>query len=103
MNNKKLGYAAEEVGLRGSQEIAQMYKNLGIPVYGMLNFDLTGYNNQGKNTIGVLTDQWAHSELSAFLKQLVKEYSNYGVGELGCPGGFPCSDHGMNSIRKLTL
>lgn len=36
------GYSAEEVGLRGSQAIAESYQAQNIKVAGMLQLDMTG-------------------------------------------------------------
>ena len=38
-----IGYAAEEVGLRGSQEIARQFKVEGRKVVGVLQLDMTNY------------------------------------------------------------
>jgi leucyl aminopeptidase len=39
---KFIGYAAEEVGLRGSKAIAQDYKNQGLNIVGVAQFDMVG-------------------------------------------------------------
>lgn len=90
------GYAAEEAGLLGSQAIAQQYKNSNIPVLGQLNLDMTGYNANNRNTIGVISD-YTNAELTAFVRLLVKEYSGYPQGNYYC--GYGCSDHG-NPLNK---
>jgi len=85
-------YAAEEVGLRGSQAIANSYANEGKNVVAMIQFDMTGYIRPGTTpTIGVVTDFTA-SDLTAFVRELVNEY-------VGTPSfrntqcGYACSDH----------
>jgi len=86
------GYAAEEVGLRGSQDIAQRYLADGVEVVGMLQLDMTGYIRSGTNpTMGIVTD-FTNAPLSAFLRLLVDEYTSTSRSNTQC--GYACSDHG---------
>jgi leucyl aminopeptidase len=86
------GYAAEEVGLRGSQAIVQRYLNEGIEVAGMLQLDMTGYVRPGTTrTIGVVVD-FTNPALTAFVRQLVNTYTNIQWTNTQC--GYACSDHG---------
>jgi len=82
-------YAAEEVGLLGSQAIAQQYKNDGIDVIAMSQFDMTGYLSANKK-IGFVTD-FTDAELNTFLRKVVDEYCEYGWVNKQC--GYACSDH----------
>jgi len=85
------GYAAEEVGLRGSQEIAQSYINQGKIVAGMLQLDMTGYVRAGTTpVIGAITD-FTNPQLTAFLRLLVDEYCTIPWADTRC--GYGCSDH----------
>jgi leucyl aminopeptidase len=83
-------YAAEEVGLRGSGDIAESYSDQGIEVITMINFDVVGYNPKGTGSIGFLTD-YTNSALNAFLRTLVDEYLVYSWQNHVC--GYGCSDH----------
>jgi len=82
-------YAAEEVGLRGSQDIAQDYKSQGIDVVAMTQFDMTGYLSANRE-IGFITD-YTNAELNAFLRKAVDGYLNIGWMNRIC--GYACSDH----------
>jgi len=83
-------YAAEEVGLRGSQAIAEEYKKNNTNVVGMLNLDVIGYHVDGVNAIAIYTD-FAHQDLIRFLRILTMEYLEYGYQNNHC--GYGCSDH----------
>eukprot|EP01123_Difflugia_compressa_P001992 TRINITY_DN1262_c0_g1_i1.p1 TRINITY_DN1262_c0_g1~~TRINITY_DN1262_c0_g1_i1.p1 ORF type:complete len:237 (+),score=52.37 TRINITY_DN1262_c0_g1_i1:181-891(+) len=85
------GYAAEEVGLRGSQAIAQAYVNEGKVVVAMLQLDMTGYVRTGTTpTMGVMTD-YTNSAVTAFIRQLITTYTNTPGVNTAC--GYACSDH----------
>lgn len=86
-------YAAEEVGLRGSQQIARDYKAIGRQVYSMLQFDMVCYpypKVEGKALIGLIED-YTSAGLNAFLKILIGGYVQIGVTSSRC--GYACSDH----------
>jgi len=89
-------YAAEEVGLRGSQDIAQYYASSGQNVVAMLQFDMTGYVRAGVTpTIGVVTD-FVSPQLTEFVRRLVTTYitseqPNRSWTNTAC--GYACSDH----------
>jgi leucyl aminopeptidase len=85
------GYAAEEVGLRGSQAIATAYANEGKNVVAMLQMDMTAFVRSGTNpTIGVVTD-FTNAPLSAFVRALASEYTASSWSNTAC--GYGCSDH----------
>jgi leucyl aminopeptidase len=87
---KLIAYAAEEVGLRGSQDIAGQHKKQGIDVVGVLQLDMTNYKGSGKDIylIGDYTDA-AQNE---FLARLIAAYlPGLTVGRDKC--GYACSDH----------
>jgi len=86
-------YAAEEVGLRGSQAIARDYKATGRQVYSMLQFDMDCWpypKVEGQALIGLITD-YTSRNLNAFLKLVLDGYVQIGYTESVC--GYACSDH----------
>jgi len=82
-------YAAEEVGLRGSQAIAEAYAEKGVKVHSMMNLDVVGYN-RGQTEIGVNTD-YVNPSLTAFIKLAIEEYLDFTWVNRSC--GYACSDH----------
>ena len=69
-------FSAEEVGLRGSQAIAQDYAAQNKVVVGMIQLDMTAYVGQnGENVIGIVTD-YTDGDENRFVRQLVDAYSN---------------------------
>lgn len=89
MTLKFMAYAAEEVGLRGSREIADNFKKQGVDVQGVLQLDMTNYNGSA-NDIYLISD-YTHAGQNAFLINLIKTYTNYSWGQTKC--GYACSDH----------
>jgi len=85
-----IGYAGEEGGLLGSQDIAQQYLKNGIDVYAALQFDMTGYNANGGPVTGIVTD-YTSDELSQFIRVLVQTYTTLKWANTRC--GYACSDH----------
>jgi len=81
-------YAAEEVGLRGSQEIARQYSALNYDVIGMLQLDMTGYDGSGG--IGLVGD-YTNAPLTRFLRACLVAYCTIPVQNTNC--GYGCSDH----------
>jgi bacterial leucyl aminopeptidase len=89
-----MAYAAEEVGLRGSGEIADRYKREGKNVIAALQMDMTGFRGSEKDVY--LVNDFVSADLNAFLKKLMDEYNRSGAhqithGETAC--GYACSDH----------
>jgi len=85
------GYAAEEVGLRGSQDIADSYAREGKRVVGMLQLDMTGFIRGGTTaTVGVVTD-FTNGDLSNFVRALIPAYTSLPFTNTAC--GYGCSDH----------
>jgi leucyl aminopeptidase len=84
-------YAAEEVGLRGSQDIANYYAANNLNVVAMVQFDMTGYVRAGTTrVVGVVTD-FTTSPVTAFLRACVDEYLLISWENTQC--GYACSDH----------
>jgi leucyl aminopeptidase len=87
---KLIGYAAEEVGLRGSQDIAQSYKAGNMNVVGVMQLDMTNYKGSAAD-IYIYTD-YTDSQQNTFLANLVQTYlPTLTVGYDKC--GYGCSDH----------
>lgn len=86
---KFMGYAAEEVGLRGSAEIAADFKSKGVNVIGAMQLDMTNYKGSDK-TIYLVQD-YTNKTQTQFLTQLIKTYVKVPYGMTKC--GYACSDH----------
>ena len=87
---KFMGYAAEEVGLRGSKEIAQKMKRDGANILGVMQLDMTNYNGSDLDIV-MMTD-YTNSTQNAFIGNLIDEYvSGVSWGYDKC--GYACSDH----------
>jgi len=86
------GYAAEEVGLLGSQAIVSEYARQGKKVVAMLQLDMTAYTKPGVTpTIGIVTD-FTDGDLNVFLRNLVSVYApSIKWSDTTC--GYGCSDH----------
>jgi leucyl aminopeptidase len=85
-----VAYAAEEVGLRGSQDVARAFKQGKGTVMGVLQLDMTNYKGT-ENDIVLFTD-YTDSKQNAFLAQLVSTYlPDLKLGYDRC--GYACSDH----------
>ena len=82
-------YAAEEVGLRGSQAIAQSYAAEGAEVRAMMQIDMDGYY-EGEEVVAIVTD-YTSSELNAWIRTLVETYLTIPWRDTVC--GYGCSDH----------
>lgn len=85
-----VAYAAEEVGLRGSQEIARQFKAARRKVAGVLQLDMTNYKGAA-NDIYLITD-YTNSQQNTFIAELVGAYlPALKIGYDKC--GYGCSDH----------
>jgi leucyl aminopeptidase len=87
---KMIGYAAEEVGLRGSQAIAQSFKASNINVVGTMQLDMTNYKGS-PGDIYMYTD-YTDSLQNDFVVKLIQTYQPaLVIGYDKC--GYGCSDH----------
>ena len=87
-------YSAEEVGLLGSQYVAQEYKKMGIPVFSMVQFDMTGYVPPHHSPVIALIRDFTSNELSDYLGLLCDGYMKGGnVTVVNSKCGYGCSDH----------
>lgn len=85
-----MAYAAEEVGLRGSAEIAADYQTRGKKVVGVLQLDMTNY--QGSSSDITLITDYTHAPQNDFLQKLARRYlPELTVNLSAC--GYACSDH----------
>ena len=90
-----MAFAAEEIGLVGSGEIAAEYAANGVNVAAYVQFDMTGYKGSAED-IYITTDSYNSTELNNYLVQLMEHYNNAGdhqfsYGFTEC--GYGCSDH----------
>ncbi|WP_196139568.1 M20/M25/M40 family metallo-hydrolase [Aliikangiella sp. G2MR2-5] len=86
-----IGYAAEEVGLRGSSEIASSYKEQNKNVIGVSQFDMTGYNGSNSTKIFFVNDYTDNAQ-TTFMTQLLEHY--FPAIEFSFTQcGYACSDH----------
>ncbi|KAJ7109605.1 hypothetical protein C8R43DRAFT_904795, partial [Mycena crocata] len=85
-------YAAEEVGLFGSQAIASRYEATGISVKGMIQFDMTAWHAAGtREEIAVMTN-FVDPALTEFLTLLIERHLDIPWVKDHYPG-FASSDH----------
>ncbi len=88
---KFMAYAAEEVGLRGSNAIATDFRNANANVIGVLQLDMTNYKGTLGNDIVIFTD-YTNAAQNQFVRDLITAYlPTMVVGTSSC--GYGCSDH----------
>jgi leucyl aminopeptidase len=90
---KFMGYAAEEVGLRGSAAIAQSFRNAGTNVVGVLQLDMTNYKSGSVTDMKLISD-YSNADLKSFFVQLFDGYlapRGFTRSTVAC--GYACSDH----------
>ena len=90
---KFMGYAAEEVGLRGSAAIANAYKTQGVNVVGVLQLDMTNYRSGSPYDMQLVSD-YSNASMQQFLRDLFDTYllpGGMARGSYTC--GYGCSDH----------
>ncbi len=85
-----LWYAAEEVGLVGSAEIATSYRNANKNVVGAMQLDMTLHPGAGELTLVFMTD-FTSDELTQYTVELNSMYVKANVQFDKC--GYGCSDH----------
>ena len=89
---KLMGYAAEEVGLRGSRAIAQAFASQGRKVVGVLQLDMTNYKT-GAIDMRLVTD-FSSPVMQQYVVNLFDTYLaplGHSRGTITC--GYGCSDH----------
>ena len=88
-----MAYAAEEIGLKGSEHIANSFKEDGQEVIGVLNFDMTNYRGSEDLDMVMIDDaDYTSQKQNAFLEELIQTYLPEVKWEYDkC--GYGCSDH----------
>ena len=87
---KVMGYAGEEAGLLGSQDIADDFNDNGVNVVAVLQLDMTNY--QGSVQDMAFLSDFTNSTLTQFAKDLVDTYQpELEWTNTAC--GYGCSDH----------
>jgi len=82
-------YAAEEIGLRGSADIANSYQNQQTEVYAVMQLDMTMYKGSS-GRMGIIRD-FVDNDLATFTTKIVDIYADIGWADVTC--GYACSDH----------
>ena len=86
-----MAYAAEEIGLRGSNAIATSYRNASKNVIGVMQLDMTNY----KGTLGydiVMFTDYTNAAQNQFVTNLINTYQP-GLNITTSACGYACSDH----------
>jgi len=86
---KLIAYAAEEVGLRGSQAIVRDFQRRKLDVVGVMQLDMTNFQGSEKD-IWLMKDYTSAAQ-NAFLIDLIETYVGATWGLDAC--GYACSDH----------
>jgi leucyl aminopeptidase len=84
-----IAYAAEEVGLRGSQDIVADAQAKGTNVVGVLQLDMTNY--KGSTLDMYLIQDFTNAAQNTFVGKLIDTYVGATWGTDVC--GYGCSDH----------
>ena len=85
-----MAYAAEEVGLLGSQEIAGAYAAANVDVVAVLQLDMTAYHGSVQD-VGFLSD-FTNAPLTSFAKDVLDTYQPE-IQWVDTACGYACSDH----------
>jgi len=85
-----MAYAGEEVGLLGSQDIAQQYRAEGKQVVAVLQLDMTFFPGSGSGEIALIDDH-VDPGLTRFLSKLLDAYVHVPWKTESCD--YACSDH----------
>ena len=90
---KFMGYAAEEVGLRGSNAIAQSFRAGGVNVVSVLQVDMTNYKSGAVTDMKLISD-YSNTDLKNFFVTLFDTYlAPMGLTRSNTACGYACSDH----------
>jgi leucyl aminopeptidase len=87
---KFMAYAAEEVGLLGSKDIANSFKKDGKNVVGVMQLDMTNHPGTAGKDIVFMTD-FTNQAQTEFMGKLIDTYVKVPWGYSKC--GYGCSDH----------
>ncbi|EKD70061.1 MAG: Aminopeptidase [uncultured bacterium] len=83
-------YAAEEMGLVGSQYVVKDFQAKKIPVDAVMQLDMTAYEYHNEPTIWLM-DDYVNKDVSKFVETLISTYVKVPVKHSRC--GYACSDH----------
>ncbi|QIE60349.1 M20/M25/M40 family metallo-hydrolase [Rasiella rasia] len=89
-----MAYAAEEIGLVGSAEIAQDYASNNVNVIAVGQFDMTNFN--GSATDVSLISDFTNADLNEFFTELMDHYNASGEHQITYGSSlcnYGCSDH----------
>jgi leucyl aminopeptidase len=95
-----IGWAAEEVGLRGSNEIAQNYADNNKNVIAVYQNEMSGYEGGAANRQIILLQDFVDNDLQDFNEALVNEYCDIPAKRSIC--GYGCSDHASWTNRGFS-
>ena len=84
------GYAAEEIGLVGSQEIAKSYSTEGKKVSGVMQIDMAMFTTGDTSKIRLISD-YTSQNLTQLAQELAEDFLEMEVSLVRC--GYACSDH----------
>lgn len=85
-----IAYAAEEVGIQGSYELARVYREKKIKVLGVIQFDGVNYNVKKTYDMSLISDN-TNIEQNNFLASLIDKYVGATWAWDKCD--YACSDH----------
>ncbi len=89
-----MAYAAEEIGLVGSNEIASEYANNNVNVIAVSQFDMTLFNGSA-NDVSFITD-FTDGDLTSYMMELLDHYNASGPHQVTYSTSvcnYGCSDH----------
>jgi bacterial leucyl aminopeptidase len=86
---KFMAYAAEEVGLRGSGEIAKKFQAEKKNVLGVMQLDMTNFKGSSEDLI--LISDHTNEAQNKFLASIIDQYLGFTWAYDKC--GYACSDH----------
>ncbi|MFY0571461.1 M20/M25/M40 family metallo-hydrolase [Archangium lansingense] len=87
---KFMAYAAEEVGLKGSADIAAWHVTNGVNVVGVLQLDMTNFKGSSYD-FAMVTDN-TNAAQNSFVTSLISTYQS-GLTYTNISCGYGCSDH----------
>lgn len=96
-----MAYAAEEIGLVGSDEIAEEYYSQGKNVLAYVQFDMTNYKGSTQD-IAIIQDSYTSGDLNIYLIELLEHYNSAGAHPITYTNSacnYGCSDHASWKAR----
>jgi leucyl aminopeptidase len=93
---KFMAYAAEEIGLKGSADIAAWHVTNAVNVVGVLQLDMTNYKGSAYD-FAMVTDN-TNAAQNSFVTSLISTYQP-GLSYTNITCGYGCSDHASWNAR----